>query len=1233
MKWTEKQQQVIDTRNRNLLVSAAAGSGKTAVLVERIIQMISGGEHPLDLDQLLVMTFTNAAAAEMRERIAAAIEKKLMEQPENRHLQVQAALVPHAQITTIDSFCLNLIRNHFNKLDIDPGFRIGDEGELLLLRTDVMEELLEEYYQKDDPEFEQFVETYATGRTDAGIEDYIMQVYRFAQSNPFPDQWIKKCREEIRETRDGSLEETSWMRFLMKDARQQLTELEEQLRSAYAVCLEADGPQVYQNVLMEECEMLRGLKESSDYRELNKRLVAASFGRLPASRSKDVDTAKKQQVTDCRDRVKKAVADLKGLYGAQTEEEAAADLLGTSPVVLKLLELTEEFDRRFQESKREKNIVDFNDLEHYALEILICSEQDVEEGSAPAGETDDGIRNGILYTETADQLSRQYAEILVDEYQDSNYVQEALIQSLSGERFGRPNVFMVGDVKQSIYKFRLARPELFMEKYASYTDEDSSSQKIELHQNFRSRKSVLDSVNHVFYRVMTKNLGNVEYSEDAALHPGAVFAECPDHETGGKTELLLADTGKAVTGEADEELAEYTSREIEAKMIASRARELTDPVHGQWIWDKEKECYRPAEYGDMVILLRSISGWTESFINVLTQEGIPAYAETGSGYFDTVEVETILSMLAVIDNPMQDIPLAAVLRSPIGGVTDEELAWMMAEEKKSARKGQDRGIYQAFCRKLGEIENIVGVENKQLLEKLKHFNQLLQNLRFASSYLPIHELLFLVYEKTGYYDYAASMPAGETRKANLDMLVEKASAYEKTSYKGLFQFIRYIHKLKKYEMDFGEAQESGKQENRVRIMSIHKSKGLEFPIVFLAGMGKKFNKQDVRGRLLIDMDLGIGTDHLDLEQRTQNSTLKKNVMKRKMDLDNLGEELRVLYVAMTRAKEKLIMTGTDRFLAKKLGKWKSLEQSGQIPYTVLTTAGSYLDWVLMTAPEDSELFDVKEIAVEALVGETVARKLQKHISREALLSLPLDQVYDEELAAELEHHLTYEYEHLADVGLHTKATVSELKRAGQAVEEFSEEEQPVDLFAQWKSTGQQEQPEKQVMERAARRGTAYHRVLELLDFTTAVSLKDVQNQIQEMVTSGKISEENARMVRPGEIWKFVQTKTGKRMTRAQSKRQCHREQQFVMGVPAREMHMGDSDELVLIQGIIDVWLEEEDGMVLIDYKTDHVSDGEILVKRYKVQLDYYQRALEQMTGKRVKERIIYSLALQKEILC
>ena len=379
-------------------------------------------------------------------------------------------------------------------------------------------------------------------------------------------------------------------------------------------------------------------------------------------------------------------------------------------------------------------------------------------------------------------------------------------------------------------------------------------------------------------------------------------------------------------------------------------------------------------------------------------------------------------------------------------------------------------------------------------------------------------------------------------------------------------------------------------------------------------------------------ELGFLNDALYAEQVVRHYSAKGYGLRKLRDeLYRRGVPRELWDEALERAEDPA--EAIDAFLAKKLGKWKSLEQSGQIPYTVLTTAGAYLDWVLMTAPEDSELFDVKEIAVEALVGETVARKLQKHISREALLSLPLDQVYDEELAAELEHHLTYEYEHLADVGLHTKATVSELKRAGQPVEEFSEEEQPVDLFAQWKSTGQQEQPEKQIMERAVRRGTAYHRVLELLDFTTAVSLKDVQNQIQEMVTSGKISEENARMVRPGEIWKFVQTKTGKRMTRAQSKRQSHREQQFVMGVPAREMHMGDSDELVLIQGIIDVWLEEEDGMVLIDYKTDHVSDGEILVKRYKVQLDYYQRALEQMTGKRVKERIIYSLALQKEILC
>lgn len=1276
MNWTTKQKQVIEARNRSLLVSAAAGSGKTAVLVERIVQLISEGENPPDIDRLLVMTFTNAAAAEMRERISQAIEKKLAENPESLHLQAQAALVPYAQITTIDSFCLNLIRSHFNLLDVDPAFRIGDEGELILMRADVLEAMLEEYYEREDPEFQQFVDTYATGKSDGGIEDYIMQVYTFAQSNPFPNEWMEDCREELRQMEEGNLDESRWMSYLMRDVRLQLGELAEQLMQAMEICREPGGPEVYLANLQQEYEMLRELLEAADYKELNRRLGQADFGRLAAARSKDIDPEKKSVVTGCRDRVKKAVGSLKEQYGMETQAEAAEDMLGTKGVVLKLLELAEEFARRYQELKRDKNILDFNDLEHYALDILVRRGED---------------KGSLIYTETADELSRQYAQILVDEYQDSNYVQETLIQSLSGERFGRPNVFMVGDVKQSIYKFRLARPELFMEKYETYTTEESSHQKIELHQNFRSRASVLDSINAVFYRIMTKNLGNVEYTEEAALHPGAVFEEYGETEgshfqTGTPTELILADTGKESMGQMDPDLADYTAREIEAKIIAEKIRELTDPEKGLGIWDKEKQCYRLAEYGDMVILLRSISGWSQAFINVLTQEGIPAYAETGTGYFDTIEVETVLSVLSVIDNPMQDIPLAAVLSSPVAGLTDEELAWMVSAYKKETDRGQDRGLYGAFRYWVGEEERtgtpagsgeeqeevpesfgreqtgglagsgreqagaLAGSERDReeagpdseteredmpfpgLWRKLRRFNEFLEELRYQSSYLPIHELIYQVYDRTGYYDYVSAMPAGETRRANLDMLVEKAAAYEKTSYKGLFQFIRYIHKLRKYETDFGEVSAPGKYENMVRIMSIHKSKGLEFPVVFLAGTGKLFNKQDIRGKLIIDSDLGIGTDYLDLELRTKTSTLKKNVLKRKMDLDNLGEELRVLYVAMTRAKEKLILTGTDRSLEKKLDKWGQVTGYGGLPYTILTTAGSYLDWILMTCPGKNPLFKVKEVPVESLVSTEVLRQIEKRMSKEELLTLDTDKVYDEQLAEQLEQCLNYRYPYEADINLYTKMTVSELKRLGQEIDDFDGMYQPE--VAEFLKEKEEQDFEKQRMEEAAERGTAYHRILELLDFTAVSTKEDVRQQLHSLLAGERVSGDAVKKIKPDVIWRFASSPLGRRIARAQEEGRCHREKQFVMGIPAREIGAGDSGELVLIQGIIDVYLEEEDGLVLIDYKTDHILEGrqDILIKRYRTQMDYYQRALEQIVGKKVKERVIYSFALQKEVI-
>lgn len=1261
--WTKEQQQVIESRGKNLLVSAAAGSGKTAVLVERIIRMVTEGEHPLDIDRLLVMTFTNAAAAEMRERIGAAIEEKLNGDPENAHLQIQETLVHHAHITTIDSFCLNVIREHFNLLDLDPAFKIGDEGELLLLRGDVMQEMLEDRYDLKDTRFERFVETYAQGKGDAGIEDYIMQVYTFSQSNPYPEQWIAQCRQELSA---GFSMDCAWMEFLMEDIKRQASELKLQITDALLVCQEDEFLCAYAPMLTQDARQLDLVCGAPDFEALYGCLAQIAWDRLATVRSKEVDPEKKSYVTGCRDRVKKAVGKMRELYCFAPPQEMMQDLEGTSEAVAVLLDLTEEFASRYQEKKRERNLVDFNDLEHETLKVLMRQED---------GKT--------VYTEAADELSQQFEEVLVDEYQDSNLVQEALLHAVSRERFGRNNVFMVGDVKQSIYKFRLARPELFLEKYDTYEpyDEgDGGCKKIELHQNFRSREQVLSGINDVFYKIMTENLGSIRYTEDAALHPGAKFPEpespgqveeaqdCaerrpddPGKRLAGIPELLVMDTGDAALSQMDEDAADYTAKELEAKLIAGRIRELTDTEHGMLVWDKRLNgCggYRIAEYRDIVILLRSAAGWTETLLSVLMNEGIPAFAESRMGYFNTLEVETVLSLLSVIDNPMQDIPLAAVLKSPVVGLTDKELAQVMAKYRSCADKGQDRGLYGAVRYYLlsheessegnGEMAGTAGQEagaDGATVRKLKDFKRMLEHFRMQSTYLPIHELIYGLYGETGYYHYVAAMPAGETRKANLDMLVEKAADYEQTSYKGLFHFVRYIEKLKKYHTDFGEAVTVGEEDNTVRIMSIHKSKGLEFPIVFLAGMGKKFNRQDVYGKILIDPELGIGTDYLDIENRLKTTTLKKNALRRKMELDNLGEELRVLYVAMTRAKEQLIMTGTDRYLAKNLEKHAQVPVvDGQIPYTILATAGSYLDWILMCLSGGQARIRMTEVPVEEIVGGEMVRQIQTRQSRERLLGLDTEREYDGAYRRRLERHLGFSYPYAADIRLHTKMSVSELKKQGQMTDEAESVcmEGPLTpdweewLTKRWENAGKQEEsisysdiaPDGGA---GAARGTAYHRVMELLPFDQMESQADVEAYLARMVEREQMTAESCGLIDSSAVWTFLSSEFGQRMKRAQAKGRLHKEQQFVMGIPARDMGAGDSDELVVIQGIIDAFFEEEEGLVLMDYKTDKISREETLVEHYKKQLDYYERALEQMTGKPVKEKVIYSLILQKAI--
>ena len=1277
--WTSKQQEVIDSRNRNLLVSAAAGSGKTAVLVERIIQMISEGDRPLDIDQLLVMTFTNAAAAEMRERIGAAVEQKLKERPEDEHLWLQAALIPQAQITTIDSFCLNIIRSHYNSLDIDPAFRMGDEGELSLLRGDCMGEMLENCYDEADAEFARFVEHFGRGKSDRGIEDVILQAWQFSQSHPWPGEWLASCQKELEEESILEMEESPWMVFLMKDVARQMEELSGQLGEAVQVCLEENGPLAYEPMLISDRSKIEAIGRAAatgSFEALYNSLQNMSFGRLASIRSKDIDGDKKAFVSACRDRVKKAVAKCRELYGQQSPEEVVESMRGTRTVIRELLRLTGMFDQAYRDAKRERNVLDFNDLEHLTLEVLYERE-----------ETGDGEETvSRRPSQVADELSRQYEEILVDEYQDSNYVQEALITGISRERSGHPNVFMVGDVKQSIYRFRLARPELFMDKYETYSRERGPRQMIELQQNFRSRESVLTSVNDVFYQIMTKNLGGITYTPETALYPGAKFEEVsgktvldPEADAGKSgsreaapvslkagtpTELLLVDTGADTLRQLDEDSLDYTAKELEARLIAGRIRQLVSEDQGILVWDKSRGGYRRARYGDMVILLRSMSGWSEVFVNVLMNEGIPAFAQTRTGYFNTVEVETILSLLSVVDNPMQDIPLAAVMRSPIVGMDDEEMAWMMAVYKRNSKKGQDRGVYGAWKLWLEEGWITVGLSGipvktaHSISFKSRRLSVLMERLRGDARHLPIHELLYRVYRESGYYDYVSAMPAGETRRANLDMLVEKAAAYESTSYKGLFHFVRYIEKLKKFDTDFGEASVAGEQDNTVRIMSIHKSKGLEFPVVFLAGLGKRFNKQDAYGQILLDADLGAAADFLDLELRVKAPTLKKQALKRRTELETMGEELRVLYVAMTRAKEKLIMTAADKSLENKLGKWKDIPLSqGQLPYTILASANSCLDWLLMAQPAiPASHMEMRQIQVKDLIGEEITRQIIRKMKKEDLLNLDGRRVYDAAFGTRLREVLEYEYPYESDIGLYAMVSVSELKKQSQigrtedaigtdsgnlegiALGELKALTGSRDMAGSGPGeSGEQKKTVSAGPNRAALRGTAYHAVLEHIHFHEIHGLAEVKPVVDKLLEGGFLDQEAHDFINPKVIWNFLSSPLGKRMAKAQSEGRIHKEQQFIIGIPAREMGLGDSDELVLIQGIIDAYLEEEDGLVLIDYKTDHVPEGDpkqgakMLAERYRVQLDYYERALTQLTGKHVKERIIYSLALQMSI--
>ncbi len=1271
MKFTPEQQRVIELHNSNILVSAAAGSGKTAVLVERIIRMICDGEHPADIDRLLIVTFTNAAAAEMRERIAAGITARLETDPGNEHIQKQSALLHNAQITTIDSFSLFLIRNHFNEIGLDPDFRVADEGEIKLLQQEVLAQLLEDAYAgqfvPEAPEqFHACVEYFCPGGRESVLEQHILNLSRYAGSFPWPAEWLEERKNDYAAGDMEALVCSDYGQYLTERVNRTVEGCLEKLREVKRLCELPDGPYMYGELTEAEIEQLERLTSCKDLEEQAAKIPAVTFARLPSKKDDSVDPAKRELAKAIRNSVKDTLSDLSESYFKTPLELAVEQGKACREPLRILLDLVLEFDRRLLAAKQERHLIDFSDMEHYALQILLKREKVEESDGTGTDRTETKYR--IVPSDVAMEYRQYFQEILIDEYQDSNLVQEYLLSAISGEEEGRYNRFMVGDVKQSIYKFRLARPELFLEKYDTY-QETGDLCRIDLAKNFRSRIQVVDAVNGVFSRIMSREIGGIAYDDKAALYPGAVYPAQEDPAYG--SELLLI--RKPEKGEREESgigeqhaegagvLVDYDNvRQLEALAIAARIKQLKGSLQ---VMEKSTGELRPVRYSDMVILLRTTSGWDEEFKKILEQQGIPVYITSKTGYFGALEVQELLQFLRVLDNPRQDIPLFGVMQSVFGGFTQEEIAQIRSGGEGHSRKRMT--LYEALKevaqsgRTVEEGEEISAGESAgeeaELSQKADTFLQRIGHYRDLTPFTSIRDLLQRILDDYDYLNYVTALPAGSKRRANVEMLLTKASAFEKTSYFGLFHFIRYMEQLEKYDVDYGEADTLDENADVVRIMSIHKSKGLEFPVVFVSGLSKRFNMQDANQSLIVDMDLGVAVDYVDSVRRIKNKTLRRTVLSAKMKEDNLAEELRVLYVALTRAREKLILTAV---LDKADEKWELAQMTGQerLTYLDFCEAGSYMDFLLPILPQTG--IAVKTLRTEDLAVEELREQLRMGDRREQLrliacgeTTLTGDPEENERKLMYLRERFAYQYPHPGLQKLYTKTTVSELKIAAMAEKDEAafhtfEEKEVVPYIPGFRR--------EQEKVSGAVRGNAFHRTMELLDFTylftesglftgcpnnyeeyrRGLDKNRLQNRLEEFLQretiSLRLTEEYAKAVSLPKILNFLEQELAYRMWRAQEQGLLYREQPFVLGIDAKRL---DPDlpegEKVLIQGIIDVFFIEDGEIVLLDYKTDVIDSLEALWNRYNVQIQYYEEALTKLMQMPVKERILYSFYLEK----
>lgn len=1246
-KWTDEQLSAIKTRNCNLLVAAAAGSGKTAVLVERIIRIITNKDNPVDIDKLLVVTFTNAAAAEMRERIAAAISKALDKEPTSKNLQKQLTLLNRANITTMHSFCLDVIKNNFHKIDLDPSFRIGDQTEGILIKDEVIETLFEEKYDQEDTEFTSLVEAFSTYKNDDNLKELIINMYNFIMSGPWPENWLKENAEAFNIENMEELNNSKWVLVLKNSIKVEIEGYIKMLEKAIEIINLTDGLEPYLETFSNELYSIKNAYNSIDcgLDDIYSSLCSISFGRLKSIKKDKVSDENAQNtVKSIRDDIKKKISELINNTFSVTPEEMLINIKGAYPTIKKLTEIVLEFGEKFSQKKKEKNILDFNDLEHLCLKILSDKDED----------------GNIIPSKTAIEFKNLFDEVLVDEYQDSNNVQETIIELVSRRKDEFPNVFMVGDVKQSIYRFRQAKPELFMEKYINYTLEESNNRKIQLYKNFRSRKEVIDGVNYIFKEIMSETVGELEYTDEEALNLGASYENSEDENVilGGPIEVNIieksieeSDLNKEKLDEEDFENEEIEGVNLEGKIVAKRIKELMTTTGNNIfkVLDKETGEYRTIKYKDIVILLRATKNWSESLLDELGQEGIPAYADTGSGYFESIEIRTIMSLLRVIDNPMQDVPVIAVLKSPIMGFSAEDLSIIRLKNKE-----------KYFYENIADIAegNICDI-SEELIIRCKGFLEKLEIWRNKAIYMPIDEFIWYLYMDTAYYGYVGAMPNGVLRQANLKILFQRAKQFEQTSFKGLFNFINFINKLTKSSGDMGSAKILGENEDVVRIMSIHKSKGLEFPVVFLCGTGKQFNLIDLNKNILYHDELGFGPDFVDLEKRVSIGTIAKEAIKKKMKLETLSEEVRILYVACTRAKEKLIITGTVNNIQKSIEKWvssASLDYNLILPSEILK-GKSYLDWIGMSlcqhndgkilrekiaisneiSKDDNSKWDIKLWKRSDIVVNNEDDKLEKE--KEVKLSI-LEEEYDKDVYGEVDKRLSYKYPLKESTKLKINISVSDLKkRNAEFIDQHVESINIEEVESKNKRTiitPKFLQEEKGLT--SAEKGTAVHFVMKKIDLDKVSSINEIKDQIQYLYENDFILEEEMKVVNPSKILNFFKSDLGKMMIELHKEgKKIYRELPFYTEISSVNIDNTLSEEYenekVRLQGIIDCFFEYNGESILLDYKTDYVSrdNEQELKKKYIKQLDYYSDAVFKITGKKVSKRYLYSFYLEKVI--